>query len=221
MFTSFQRTMAALSLALAVAAPAMALPGLSVLSLLGRASDSALDKLAKPGAFYADEAVRIALPGPLKGASGLMRLADSAGLTNGFTRTLNDAAGVAAGQAKPIFRDAISKMTLADGVGIVSANDGGTQYLKRSAGETIRGKIRPLVASALAKAGAYKQFEKLGRLGGAGALLSAAGVSADGLTDSVAEQTTNGIFTYMGREEARVRADPLRAGASILKGLNN
>ena len=31
-------------------------------SILGTATDNALDKLAQPGAFYGDEAVRIGLP---------------------------------------------------------------------------------------------------------------------------------------------------------------
>lgn len=192
--------------------------GAPITHTLGNASDAALDKLAQPGAFYADEAVRILLPGPLKKASGLMKLTDQAGLTSDLTKSLNDAAGLAAKEAKPIFRSAIDKMTLQDGISVASKKDGATRYLQQSAGGDLRTKVRPLIVSALTEVGAYNQVEKLG--GSGGGLLSSAGLSRDGLTDSVTDQTLSGIFKYMGAEEANLRANPLAAGKKLLKGLN-
>lgn len=184
-------------------------------SLLGQASDSALTKLAKPGAFYADDAVRIALPGPLKKASGLLRLADQSGLTNGLSKSLNDAAGMAADQAKPIFRAAISRMTLKDGVGIIGKSDGATTYLRQSAGVDLSAKILPIVSAALGKTGAFAQLDKVGSSG----LLSGVGISRDGLTKSVTDQTMDGIFKYMSAEEERMRANPLSLGKKLLGGI--
>lgn len=183
--------------------------------VLGRASDNALDKLAKPGAFMADEAVRIAMPGPLKEASALVKLADQAGLTNGLTQSLNNAAGLAAAQAKPIFRTAINRLTLKDSVKIVSRDDGATRYLKKSAGTELRTKIRPLILNALEKTGAFSQ---LGKLGAATSLLAGSGISRDGLTDSVTDQALAGIFKYIGNEEASLREDPMGAVSGLLNG---
>jgi len=199
---------------MAVVAPASA--GLPFAGLLGKVSDSALDKLSQPGAFYADEAVRIALPGPLKNASGLMKLADGAGLTNGLSKSINDAAGIAAGQAKPIFRAAIDRMTITDAARIVAKADGGTQYLRSSAGDVLRGKMRPLVLGALGKTGAFTQLDRIGKTGG---LLARVGISRDGLTDSVTDQAMDGIFSYMGAEERKARANPLNTGQSLLRQL--
>lgn len=193
-------------LVLAIPAPAQAPSG--VRQLLGRASDSALTRLEQPGAFYADKAIRIALPGPAKGMSGIMKFADKAGLTKDLSRTMNDAAGIAAGAAKPVFRTAIDRMTLTDGVGIVtSGGTGGTDYLKRSSGSVLQAQLRPLVESALRKTGAFGQFEKLSR----SPTFTAAGITPAKFTDSVTEQTANGIFRYMGSEEKRLRRDPLGA----------
>ena len=86
-------------------------------NLLGNASDSALDKLAKPGAFYADKAVRILLPGG-KTISKLFDLGSKAGLTDGLVKSINNAAGIAAGEAKHIFRSAINGLSLSDVPGI-------------------------------------------------------------------------------------------------------
>lgn len=197
--------------------------GGSMKGLLGTASDSALDQLSRPGAFYADEAVRILLPGPLQKASKLMKFADRAGITNNLTRSINDAAGLAAQEAKPVFRSAIDSMTLTDGVGIVTGGDtGGTQYLRRTSGEVLRQKMRPLVSDALGRTGALKQLDTLGSGGGTGGMLGAlAGVdiSRDGLIDSVTDQAMAGIFTYIGREEATFRQNPLKAGQKLLDSI--
>lgn len=200
-------------------AKASKLTGSSMKGLLGNASDSALDKLGQPGAFYADQAVRILLPGPLQKATKLMKLTDKVGLTNGLTKSINDAAGFAAQEAKPVFRSAIDSMTLADGVGIVTGgNTAGTQYLQRTSGTVLREKMRPLISNALGKTGAFTQLDSISRGGTASMLGSLAGVdlSRDGLIDSVTDQAMAGIFTYIGREEAGFRKDPLKSGKKLL-----
>lgn len=206
--------------------PSASLGG-SMKGLLGNASDSALDQLSRPGAFYTDQAVRILLPGPLQKASKLMKLTDKAGLTNNLTKSLNDAAGLAAQEAKPVFRSAIDSMTLTDGVNIIAGGDtAGTQYLQRSSGDVLRQKMRPLVSSALGRTGAFKHLDALGTGGGskggkAGILGALAGVdlSRDGLIDSVTDQAMSGIFTYVGREEAKVRKNPLKSGKKLLDAI--
>src|ERR1700686_5664147 len=75
-----------------------------VKGMLVEASDKALDKLARPGAFSTDDAIRIILPGQPDQASKLLQMANDAGMTARLQRAINDAAGLAAGQAKPIFR---------------------------------------------------------------------------------------------------------------------
>ncbi len=189
--------------------------GAPITNILANASDNALDALAEPGAFYADEAVRILLPGPLGKASGLLKLTDQAGLTGGLTKSLNDAAGLAAKEAKPIFRNAINGMTVQDGVGVISKNDGATRYLRESAGGDLKTKVRPLIVNALTEVGAFQQLDRLGQ---GSSLVSTAGLSRDSLTDSVTEQALDGIFKYIGSEEAKLRANPLDAGKKLLQG---
>lgn len=179
--------------------PSMSVPsaGLPFKDVLGRASDQALNKLSQPGAFAADDAVKITLPGPAKGISGMMAMAGKAGVGGDLTGSLNAAAGDAAGAAKPIFRAAIDNMTLQDAGGLVGQT-GATDYLRKSAGGAIKSRLIPLVRSALEKSGVLAQVSKL----------SAVGMSADTLTDYVAQKTSDGIFTYMGREETRLRQNP-------------
>ena len=184
-------------------------------SVLGKASDSALDKLAQPGAFYDDEEVRIGLPlvgKGGKGASGLLGSVVGAGsglgLLDGLTRGINDAAGVAAGEAKPIFREAIDGLSFTDAPDIIRQNDGGTQYLRRSSNDRLHSRLEPLIDSALGDAGIHREVDKLAQQN---SIIRDAGLNRASINRTVTDQGLDGIFTYIGREERDFRKNPLGA----------
>jgi hypothetical protein len=190
------------------------LDGLGVTKLLGNASDGALTKLSAPDGFYRDTAIRILLPGAKgKFARKLMSSGDKLGLTTKLTKSLNDAASLAANEAKPVFRSAINGLKLSDVPDLALNKQGGTQFLQRTAGVDLQGKVRPLIATALTKVGAFDQLAKLGK---SSSLLGALGISNEKLTDSVSEQAMKGIFNYMGSEEAALRGNPGKLLGKIL-----
>ncbi len=182
----------------------------SIKGVLANASDAALDRLSQPGAFSADDAIRIALPGQSKGVGDLMKLADRAGVTKDLSGSLNHAAEQAASQAKPIFRAAIDRLSTKDMVGIATGGKtAATDYLRKSSGGEIVAKLAPLVRSALQAAGVMQQASQLSSLG----------LTDAKLTDYVTQKTSDGIFTYVGREETKARDNPLETGRAVLKGL--
>lgn len=197
---------------LAWSLPAQA-QGLGLSSILGRASDSALDKLAVPGAFYNDEDIRIGLPflGGGRGGGGLLgRIIGGAsrlGLIDPFIRTLNDAAGAASGEAKPIFRDAIDDLSFRDVPGLVRQNDGATRYLRESSNDRLHGKLQPLIDTALGDLGAHNQLDQLNSRH---SWMAAAGLNREKLNKTVTDQGLDGIFSYIGGEERDFRKNPLR-----------
>ena len=206
---------AAVFLMAGAAAPALA-QGNAIKGMLGQASDNALDQLSKPGAFSADSAIRIALPGmgggsgaAGKGLNDLMNLAGKAGLTGDINGALNSAAEKAAAQAKPIFRAAIDKATMGDALGALRGETGATDYLRKSTGPEILARLQPLVRAALDSSGVLKQTTQL----------SALGFTDAKLTDYVANKTSEGIFTYVGREETKMRQNPLETGKNLLQGM--
>ena len=208
MSTRHLLAMATLALAV-VAAPAHAQTN-SIKGMLGNASDAALDKLSQPGAFSADSAIKIVLPGGGDKLSGLMKLTDKAGLTNDITGSLNRAAEQAASEAKPIFRSAIDKASMNDAVTVAKGgNTGATDYLKKTSGSEITAKLLPLVKAALDKSGVLKNSS----------MLSSIGWDEAKLTSYVTGKTSDGIFTYVGREETKMRQDPVNTGKEMLKGL--
>ncbi len=192
------------------------------MQLLSGANDRALDRLSQPDAFYNDPAIRIGLPllGRSSGAGGtlgrLLGAGSQLGLTDGITRKLNAAAGVAAGQAKPLFRKAVQNLSITDLPAIVSHNDGATQYLRRSAGPDLAGKLRPLIDAALGQVGAMRELDSLARRG---TILGLENITRRTLGQSVTDQAVNGIFHYIGDEETKVRADPAGTAESVLRGV--
>lgn len=195
----------------AIALPAAAqMPSFGIKPLLGQASDAALDKLSQPGAFSSDSAIRIALPGAgNKNVGKLLELAQQSGLSANLDAALNRAAEQAAAQAKPIFRAAIDKATLNDAVDIArGGSTGATDYLRKSTGSQITAQLQPLVRAALQGSGVLQKTSQL----------QALGFDEVRLTDYVAGKTSEGIFTYVGREETRLRQDPIGTGTQLLKG---
>jgi len=205
-------TTAAIVCAATAALPAAAqVPNFGIKPLLGQASDAALDKLSQPGAFSSDAAIRIALPGAgNKSVGKLLELAQQSGLSANLDAALNQAAEKAAAQAKPIFRAAIDKATLNDAVDIArGGSTGATDYLRKSTGAQITAQLQPLVRAALQSSGVLQKTSQL----------QALGFDEARLTDYVTGKTSDGIFTYVGREETRMRQNPMETGTQLLKGL--
>ena len=190
---------------------------LGLSSILGKATDSALDKLAQPGAFYNDEDIRIGLPIIGKSGGGLLgsivKGASRLGVLDDVTKTINDAAGIAAGEAKPIFRDAINDLSFSDAPGIIREADGGTQYLRRSSNDRLHSRFEPLVDGALEKLGVYSTFDGLAEKH---SFVRAAGLDRAKINRSVTDQGLDGIFAYIGGEEREFRKNPLGGLGGLL-----
>ena len=158
-------------------------------------------------------AIRIGLPiiGNVGRRSGgllgsLLDAGSRLGLLDGITRSINDAAGVAAGEAKPIFREAIDGLSLADAPGIIRESDGGTRYLRSSSQDPLHTKLEPLVDGALEQAGVYGQFDKLTA---EHSFIRESGLDRARINRSVTDQGLDGIFAYIGNEERTFRRNPL------------
>ena len=194
---------------------------LNLSSILGKATDSALDKLAEPGAYYGDEDVRIGLPivggstgGGLLGS--IMSGASKLGILDDVTKQINDAAGVAAGEAKPIFREAIDGLSFSDAPDILKEDDGGTQYLRSSSNDALHEKLSPLIDGAMEEIGVYKTFDSLSAKH---SFISQTGLTRESINKTVTDQGLDGIFKYVGKEEIAFRKDPVGNVTKSLKGL--
>jgi hypothetical protein len=178
------------------------------------ASTNVVGQVGKPGGFWKDEAIRIALPGPLKKMGKILKLTDKAGLTGNLHQKLNEAAENAAPKALPLFKSAIKDMSVTDAVKIVTGpDDAATQYFRQAMGTPLKTQMRPVIADSLKGVDAFGAANKIVSK----YKLPIKGLSNDDLTNYVNDKAADGIFLYIAQEEKKIRANPLKTGSTILK----
>ncbi len=178
------------------------------------ASTKVVGQVGKPGGFWKDELIQIALPGPLKKISKVLAFTDKAGLTGNLHQKLNEAAENAAPKALPLLKSAIKNMSVKDAASIVTGpDDAATQYFRTQMGASLKTQMRPVIANSLKGVDAFGAASKVM----AKYNLPIKGLSNDDLTDYVNDKASDGIFLYIAKEEKNIRADPLKAGGSLIR----
>lgn len=172
-------------------------------------------QLGQAGGFNLDPAIRIPLPDSLQKVHTALSAVGMGGMTADLEARMNAGAEEAARQAYPLFLDAIRQMTIADARSILSGQqDAATQYLRKTMGSALEGKINPVVQSALAQTGAMKAYD--GVMGQYAALPFVSNVKAD-LNNYVTAKAMDGIFYYVAKEEAAIRQNPAKRTTEILR----
>lgn len=173
---------------------------------LGRGISTSVASTGRPGGYFDNALIRIAMPPRLVRVEQVMRAAGMGPQVDSFVRSMNAAAEEAAPEAKAILLDALKAMTFSDAKGIVlGGHTAGTEYFRRTTTEQIEAAFRPIVERAMAKTGVDTQF---------GALMAAAPKipffksPAVDVNQYVLDKATDGLFTVMGQEETRIRTDP-------------
>jgi len=200
------------------------------------ASQRTVSQLGRPGGYLNDPQVKIPLPGYLENARQLLAKAGMAGQLDDLQLRMNRAAETAAPKALDIFGKAISSMSVNDARGIVSGpQDAATQYFKRTTTPPLSQAFRPIIDQSLSQAGATQSFQKisqslsasaggatggLGNLGGLTGMAGLGGASAPqnfSFTDYALEKALDGLFRYIGKEEAAIRTNPAARSTELLK----
>lgn len=182
---------------------------------LGKGIDAAVAQLGKPGGFLDDPKVAIPLPGPLEKAEGALRLVGMGAEGEELRATLNHAAEQAVAQAGPVFKQALSHMTLADAKGILTGgDDAATQYFRRATSAQLTARFKPIVTRETGKLGLAAKYDQYaGKAAGLGLLPAQ---DAD-LNSYVTAKALEGLFARIAAEEHEIRQDPLGQGSALLR----
>ncbi len=182
---------------------------------LSLGSRNVTTQLGQAGGFNLDPKIRIPLPDTLQKVHTALSAVGMGGMTADLETRMNAGAEEAAKQAYPLFLDAIKQMTIADARSILSGQqDAATQYLRKTMGVALEGKINPIVQSTLAQAGAMKAYD--GVMGQYAALPFVSNAKTD-LNNYVTAKAMDGIFYYVAREEAAIRQNPAKRTTEILR----
>lgn len=184
---------------------------------LSNGVDVAVKTLGRPDGFLANPRVKIPLPSNLQKMEKGLRAVGQGRRVDEFVESMNHAAEKAVPVAIDVFLNAIKKMTFNDVRNILFSGqeDAATQFFRRTSEETLRGKFRPIVEQFTAQVGVTQKYKAMvGRYGFAGALL---GQDATDLDGYVTQKALDGLFLVVADEEKKIRRDPLKQSASILR----
>ncbi|ORJ59823.1 DUF4197 domain-containing protein [Geothermobacter hydrogeniphilus] len=178
-------------------------------------SERVVEQLGRADGFNGDEAIHIPLPPELEKVDSALTVIGMGRMTEDLELQLNRAAEAATPKAKALFSQAIREMTIDDVMAIYNGpEDAATRYFKGKMSAPLAEEMRPVVADSLTEVGAIRSYDST--LGEYRNLPFVPDIHAD-LTGWVVEKGLDGIFYYLAKEEAAIRADPARRTTELLQ----
>jgi hypothetical protein len=171
---------------------------------------------SQPGGFAAVPSLRLRLPNDVQPAAKTLRAIGMGHHVDELESAMNRAAERSAGEAVPVFADAIASMTIADAYEILNgADDAATRYFQDRTSAALRTHFAPVVQSAMAEVGVYQAYSEAMKL--YEALPLSQGLGAPDLQGYVLDRTLSGLFSTVAAEEARIREDPAARTTALLR----
>ncbi len=177
---------------------------------------NASNQLSATDGFFGNAIIKILLPPEAQNVERTLRSLGFSSLVDKTILSMNRAAEDAAGKAVPIFVNAITSMTIQDGLAILQGGKGAaTTYLKGKTTLALTNAFRPVINSSLGKTGATSLwgdvFNTYNRLP-----IARNKVNPD-LAGYVTERALSGLFLRISDEENKIRTDPAARVTSILQ----
>ena len=186
-------------------------------------SDSAGSQLSRTNGYFNDAAVKILLPPE---AQQVVSYASQIGLQpyiNDVVLKMNRGAEKAATKAAPIFLNAITTMTITDGLNILNGADtAATGYLRSRTSSQLTTAFAPEINAAMDEVGATTAWNTLFSNYNtyantfAGQLLGLQVVNPD-LGGYATQKALNGLFLKVADQEKLIRNDPAKRTTDLLK----
>ena len=172
-------------------------------------------KLGAVNGYFGDALVKILMPPEAQQVKDALSNIGMGDLVDKAVLSMNRAAKDAAPKAVPIFVDAITHMTIQDGLSILKGgNDAATQYLKAKTTAALTAAFRPVISASLAKVDATKYWSQVFTTYNKIPFVSK--VNPD-LTAYVTERALNGLFIIIAQEETKIRTNPAARVNSLLQ----
>lgn len=179
-------------------------------------ANNAAGKLSVTDGFFKNAAVKILMPPEVQQVEKTLRSVGMGALVGKAILSMNRAAEDASKQAAPIFVNAITTMSLQDGIGILTGgNNAATNYLKLRTSDALTQAFRPIIQNSLQKVGATNIWKTVFTTYNQLPLVSRK-VNLD-LSSYVVQKAMDGMFYSIAQEEAKIRTDPAAQVTSLLK----
>ena len=172
-------------------------------------------KASKFDGFYKNNLIKIPFPPEAAQVKSTVENLGMKPQVDKFVMTLNRAAEEAAKEAKPIFVNAITSITIQDGMTILKGNnDAATQYLKGKTQAQLNAAFSPIVKKAIAKVELTKYWNPIVKQYNKVPFVNK--VNPD-LEKYVTDKALEGLFKLVAEEETKIRKDPAARVSEILR----
>ncbi len=173
------------------------------------------DALSQADGYFKNPLIKIPFPPDAQKMEKKLRDIGMGDDVDNFIMTLNRGAEDAAKQVKPIFVDAIKKMTITDVMAILKGQpDAATQYLKSTTNTQLQTQFRPVIKASLDKVGATKHYKDLASTYDKIPFVKKVNPDLEAYTTDLAIQ---GLFYTIANEEKAIRANPAAQTSDLLK----
>ena len=179
-------------------------------------AQNATGKVSTVNGFFADAAIKVLMPPEAKKVETALRSIGMGAQVDKAILAMNRAAEDASTKAYPIFVNAVTGMSIQDGLSILKgSNDAATLYLRNKTTNDLTNLFKPIIKTSLDKVNATRYWSDIvniyNRLP-----TTRTKVNPD-LPAYVTDRALNGIFVYVAKEEESIRSNPAARVSDILR----
>lgn len=189
-------------------------------------SDTSVARLSKADGYFQDAVVKILLPPEADVIfNNLSAIPGGQTLVDNLILSINRAAEDAATEALPIFKTAITNLTISDAISIVRGNDtAGTHYLRQQTYSPLTNAFQPKIENSLNKPlvfntsteQMYSELISVYNTASLNGLLFPM-ITQNTLSKYATDRALHGLFIKVGDEEKLIRKDPLHRVTALLQ----
>lgn len=179
-------------------------------------AQNASGRLSAVNGFFGNSLIKVLMPPEAQKVESSLRQIGLGSYVDKAILSMNRAAEDAAGKAAPIFINAITAMSIQDGVNILKGGNGAaTNYLKLKTTQSLTDAFKPVISASLAKVGATAYWTKVFTL--YNQLPTTMNKINPDLTSYVTERALNGLFVNIADEENKIRTNPSARVTDLLQ----
>jgi len=181
-------------------------------------TDSAVNLSSKMNGFYKNPLLFIEFPDEAIKVKNTLVDAGFGGIVDDFEMTLNRAAEDATKFATPIFKDAITGMSIQDGFNILNgADNAATNYLKDKTTASLIAKFSPVVTESIDRVNLTKYWEPVISKYNLLTMLTGGEQVNPDLNAYVTDKAVSGLFKHIEQEEKQIRENPAARVTDLLQ----
>ena len=171
---------------------------------------------SKVDGYLGNQLIRIAIPEQMQSVASTLRQVGLGKQVDELEVGMNRAAELAAAEARDVFWDAITSMTVSDAFGILNGgNTAATDYFRGRTSAALRTRFHPIVAQKIDEVGLSRVYSGIADtynslpLEGKSRLVD--------LDEYVTDRALAGLFTVLATEEQKIRQDPMARTTDLLR----